>query len=132
MSKHWKERSMVKNSHTCISNYQMKNWRTDEMVFICNLTKISTDENKPIYSSRVWLSEWCHYCTHMLETIRRSSDVVVKLFTCGACRGLGLKPGSPHLDFRDWASPASKSPYDWKIFKATKPNWTQWEFYGQY
>ena len=29
----------------------MTNLRTDEMVFICNLTKIGTDENKAIYSN---------------------------------------------------------------------------------
>ena len=30
----------------------MTNLRTDKMVFICNLTKIGTDENKAIYS--IW------------------------------------------------------------------------------
>ena len=32
----------------------MTNLRTDEMVFICNLTKIGTDENKAIYSTNFW------------------------------------------------------------------------------
>ena len=43
---------MVKNSH--ISNHKMTNLRTDEMVLICNLTKIGTDENKAIYSITVF------------------------------------------------------------------------------
>ena len=34
-----------------ISNHQMTNLRTDEMVFVPNLTKIGTDENKAIYSN---------------------------------------------------------------------------------
>ena len=29
----------------------MTNLRTDEIVFLCNLTKIGTDENKAIYST---------------------------------------------------------------------------------
>ena len=37
---------MVENLH--ISNHKMTNLRTDEMVFICNLTKIGTDNNKAI------------------------------------------------------------------------------------
>ena len=33
-------------------NLEMTNLRTDEMVFSRNLTKIGTDENKAIYSTR--------------------------------------------------------------------------------
>ena len=37
-------------TNLCSGNVEMRNLRTDEMAFICSLTKIGTDENKTIYS----------------------------------------------------------------------------------
>ena len=34
-------------------NPEMTNLHTDEIIFFCNLTKIGTDENKAIYSTKL-------------------------------------------------------------------------------
>ena len=43
---------------------------------------------------------------------------VVKLLVCGA-RGPGFDSRSRRYDFRNWLSPATKSPYDRKTAQAT-------------
>ena len=39
-------------------NDEITYWRTDEIVFFRNLTKIGTDENKAIYSIVFLRTEW--------------------------------------------------------------------------
>ena len=69
------------------------------------------------------LAEWLIRNTLSISLTDRpsrgsSGGRVVKLLACGA-RGQGFDSPPPHLNFRDWLSPASKSRYGWNTAKAT-------------